>query len=160
MNESLSYLSSFLNTKLSSRTTSMSFFKTILLLAAVFVAAQATTTAFVWVFADGTVNWTSDSFPLNVTKVATGHYCLYGANTDTTGMFNYAALTANVQSEGEQSPAPGYVVANTGWGDECNPYGGIAIYTFDQAGTATDRSFSAVLNWNGQTGAPKLKARK
>jgi hypothetical protein len=131
-------------------------FKTILLLAAVLAAAQATTTAFVWVFADGTVNWTSDSFPLNVTKIDVGHYCLHGRDQDTSGMFNYAALTASLQTDGQGGlPTPGYVVANTGWGDDCNPYGGIAIYTYDQTGAAADHSFSAVLNWNGETGAKR-----
>ncbi|CUG86157.1 membrane-associated protein, putative [Bodo saltans] len=139
----------------------MSLFKTILVLAAVLVAAQATTTAFVWVFADGTVNWTSDSFPLNVTRIATGHYCIHGRDESTVGVFNYAALTATLQTNGIEVPIPGYVVTNTGWGDDCNPYGGIAVYTYDNTATLADSAFSAVLNWNGQTSKPKqLLARK
>jgi hypothetical protein len=139
----------------------MSLFKTALVLAAVLVVAQATTTAFVWSFADGTVNWTSDSFPLNVTKISTGHYCIYGRDQNTIGMFNYAALTASLQTGGAGVPTPGFVLTNTGWGDDCNPYGGIAVYTYDSTATLADTAFSAVLNWNGETSKPKaLLARK
>lgn len=73
-----------------------------------------------------------------MTAIDIGHYCISGAS-------NYAAIVVTLQTSGTNPPTTGFAIANTGWGDDCNPYGGYAVYTYDQNWNAANRPFSMVV---------------
>lgn len=97
-------------------------------------------TDYLWSDRNGRVVTYGGSFH-NITKIATGHYCI----SDVSG--TYAAIVGTLQGEGGNPPKPGHIIANSGWGDACNFWGGNAIYTFDIAGNPADRSFSLVIGY-------------
>jgi hypothetical protein len=78
------------------------------------------------------------AFDLNSTKIETGHYCIIGIRS------TYATMEATLQNGGTLS-SPGFVTANSGWGDACNPFGGNAVYTYYFKGNPADMPFSLMV---------------
>jgi hypothetical protein len=113
------------------------------------VAASAnifdTKTSFAWVHSDGKVVSTSREYPVNITRIDVGEYC-FSISTIQQGVLNYAAVSITIQSMGSYPPSPASGQANTGYGDNCNPYGGYSVVTFAN-GKPVDQDFSMIIMW-------------
>lgn len=95
--------------------------------------------AWAWVRDTGEIVSQGGTSTVTITKVDTGMYCV---QTEPNIIGNYGPILATLQGD---TLRPGYINANNGWGSACNPYGGVAIYTANSSGTATDRSFVVVI---------------
>jgi hypothetical protein len=114
----------------------------------VFAVAQLpdATSSFAWVSATGDVVSTSTVAPIVVKRIAEGHYC-FNFQGNSFAFPTYAAVAVTLQTGASGSGGPGFARANTGWGDDCNPFGGAAVYTFSANGSAADAAFSFVTMW-------------
>lgn len=109
----------------------------VLLLLTIFACTCNALHAWAWVGQTGTISNQGGDFKINVTHIATGHYCLtYPEGT-------YCAIQATLQGS---PPTPGVTGANSGWGDDCNPYGGDAVYIYNLQGQAMDSYFSVSIS--------------
>ncbi len=87
-----------------------------------------------WFRSDGSVVTHGGAVELKVVKLGTGFFCLQG----TPSLGTYAPIVATLQGVDRTG---GEISSNTGWGSECNPYGGDSITTMDSSGKPADRSF-------------------
>ncbi len=94
---------------------------------------------------DGVLVASAGTFQLNTTIIGTGHYC-WSDSVGTSG-YNFATVLATIQDTGQAVPPPGFAVANTGFGDNCNPFG-YAIYTYDLKGRPANMSFTVYVSVN------------
>ena len=128
----------------------MSRFVVIAVIALALVAASAAYAdmqGFAWVSKDGKVSHTGQKNPLNVTRLQKGIYCWNNLKGNPS-FGTFAAVVGSVQASAsyEAASTGGNFIANSGWGNSCNPLGGNAIYILDNAGHAADLPFSFTVN--------------
>lgn len=116
-----------------------------LLIVGAALGVSADESTFAWVDHDGTVRQTSSTNPLNVTRIKTGHYC-FNKQHETACYYCWASVSVTLQHGGSPMPGNlGFATANTGWGDDCNPYGGTSVTTFDRNGQPADFPFTMIV---------------
>ena len=96
-----------------------------------------------WVGMKGDVE--DSSQPFNITRISAGHYCV---NTLGISTFNPVVVTLQTNGSGDPNMNPLFAVANSGWGDQCNPYSSLSIHIFTPSGVYTDSAFSVYITLN------------
>lgn len=83
--------------------------------------------AWAWVREDGSLVSEGGAAKLNVTHIETGTYCIQAIGFS---LGTYAPVIVTLQDfNGGPFGSWGVAKANTGTGNDCNPYGGVAVFT-------------------------------
>jgi hypothetical protein len=98
-----------------------------------------TAKAWAWVEASGSIVEQGGESTITIIKIGTGQYCI---QTDPSIIGNFGPILATLQGP---DLTPGFINANTGWGSDCNPYGGYGVFTANSSGAAADRAFVVVI---------------
>lgn len=91
-----------------------------------------------WVGSTGGIVQRGGAVTISVVKIGTGTYCIqFSPNVGT-----YAPLMATLHGP---DATTGIVSVNTGWGSNCNPYGGNSVSTMSLTGALADKAFVVAL---------------